>query len=118
MLEIAGRSTGSKGRNFVKILLQCEGFFPPQHYDQRLNKSLQCKDKSSEEKMNEAYSMKCRYNILLLSELGFQLDQNYKSRHAGLILFGFTAAVCTQFDPLSKLAESKLIWVDYVVRWK
>lgn len=54
----------------------------------------------------------------VLSELGSQLDQKYKSRHAGLILFGFAAAAHTQFDPLSKLAESKLIGVDYMVYWK
>lgn len=88
MLEIVGRSTGSKERK-LKFYCSVGIFFPPQHCDQRLNKSLLCKDKDCVEKMNETYSMKCGRNILLLPELGFQIEQRYKSRHAGLILFGF-----------------------------
>lgn len=88
MLEIVGRSTGSKERK-LKFYCSVGIFFPPQHCDQRLNKSLLCKDKNCVEKMNETYSMKCGRNILLLPELGFQIEQRYKSRHAGLILFGF-----------------------------
>lgn len=72
------KSTGET--DFIKIPLQCSAMFLQR--DQRLNKSLLCKDKNCAEKMNEAYSMKCSAlscNILQRSELGFQMDQRYQS---------------------------------------
>lgn len=79
MLEILVPSTGSGGN--IKLSLQCRDVFL-QHSDQRLNKSLLCKDKNCVKEMNETYSMKCSAlscNILLRSELGFQMDQRYQS---------------------------------------
>lgn len=79
MLEMLVGSTGSREMKW-KIPQQSRDVFL-QHCDQRLNKSLQCKDKNCVKKMNETYSMKCSAlscNILQRSALGFQMDQRHQ----------------------------------------
>lgn len=83
-LGILERATGSGERNFLQMPLQLWDFLQRRR-DQRPNKACLFKDKNYAEKMNETYSVKCSSHILPPSELGFQIDHRWNSRHAPLI---------------------------------
>lgn len=111
MLEILVRSTGSRQMDFIKIPLQCREVFL-QHRDQRLNKSLPCKDKNRVKKMNEIYSMKCsplNRNILLWSELGFQMDQTYRSLD---MLDWYYLVICCSVHSASSSVQTGRMKID------
>lgn len=116
MLEIIVRSTGSREMDFIKIPLQCSDVLL-QCRDQRLNKSLLCKDKNCVKKMNETYSMKCSAlscNILQQSELVFGPEIS-KSRHAGLILFGLLLQRALSL--ILCLNWQNENWSGWIIRW-
>lgn len=83
-LGILERATGSGDRNFLQTPLQLWDFLQRRR-DQRPNKAGLFKDKNYAREMNETYSMKCSSRILLLSELRFQIEHRWNSRHARLI---------------------------------
>lgn len=83
-LGILERATGSGERNFLQKPLQLWDFLQRRR-DQRPNKAGLFKDENYAREMNETYSMKCSSRILLPSELGFQIEHRWNSRHAPLI---------------------------------